>query len=71
MPRGPNGEQRPADPIACAVHVAKILTGEIEETIVAEKQEAKAAGGTARAAAMTAQERSEAARKAAQARWAQ
>ena len=32
MPRGPNGEWRPADPIAAAVHVGKIATGQIEET---------------------------------------
>ena len=31
MPRGPNGERRPADVNACAVMVAKIATGEIEE----------------------------------------
>ena len=30
---GPNGEKRPKDPIARAVHVAKIATGEIEETL--------------------------------------
>ena len=29
MPRGPNGVWRPADPNACAVHVGRILTGEI------------------------------------------
>lgn len=32
MTTGPNGEKRPVDPIACAVMVAKIATGEIEET---------------------------------------
>ena len=32
MPYGPGGEWRPADPVACAVHVAKIATGGIEET---------------------------------------
>ena len=32
MPRGPTGEWRPDDPIACAVHVATIATGQIEET---------------------------------------
>ena len=35
MPRGPKGEKRPADVIGNAVHVMKILTGEIEETILA------------------------------------
>ena len=34
MPIGPNGEKRPADPIASAVMVARIATGEIEETYV-------------------------------------
>jgi hypothetical protein len=33
MPRGPKGERRPADVIGNAVHVMKILTGEIEDTI--------------------------------------
>ena len=33
MPTGPNGEKRPANTISCAVHVMKIATGEIEETI--------------------------------------
>ena len=32
MPIGPNGEKRPADVIANAVHVAKIATGEAVET---------------------------------------
>jgi len=31
MPRGPKGEKRPADVIGNAVHVMKILTGEIED----------------------------------------
>ena len=32
MPRGPQGQRRPADVVGCAVHVMKIATGEIEET---------------------------------------
>ena len=31
MPKGPRGEKRPADVVGCAVMVAKIATGEIEE----------------------------------------
>ena len=31
MPTGPNGERRPRDVIGCAVMVAQIATGEIEE----------------------------------------
>ena len=32
MPKGPNGERRPRDVVGCAVMVAKIATGEIEDT---------------------------------------
>ena len=32
MPTGPRGEKRPAGVIANAVHIARIATGEIEET---------------------------------------
>ena len=32
MPTGPEGQKRPADVIANAVHVAKIATGEATET---------------------------------------
>ena len=32
MPRSPQGRWRPPDPVAGAVHVAKLATGEIEET---------------------------------------
>ncbi|MGA2289815.1 hypothetical protein [Bradyrhizobium sp.] len=32
MPRGPKGEKRPADAIGNAIMVAKIATGEIDET---------------------------------------
>ncbi len=31
MPKGPNGEKRPADAIGLAVMVGKIATGEIED----------------------------------------
>ena len=33
MPRGPKGEKRPADTNSCAVMVAKIATGEVEDTL--------------------------------------
>ena len=71
MPRGPQGQKRPADAIGCAVHVAKIATGEIEETPrpVAAKVRAGKAGARARTASLTPDERSVIARKAAGARW--
>jgi hypothetical protein len=33
MPRGPKGEKRPGDVIGAAVMVAKIATGEIEDSL--------------------------------------
>ena len=71
MPRGPNGERRPADTVGCAVTVARIATGEDEET--AHKQPAKAkcgkAGGKARAETLTRARGRAIARQAAAARW--
>ena len=68
MPRGPNGEKRPAHTVGCAVMVAKIATGELEEELP-ENRKDKVNGGKARAESMTPEERSKLARKAAQARW--
>jgi hypothetical protein len=71
MPKGPQGQKRPADVIGNAVHIAKIATGEQEETTL--KQPAKRASGLAGASARqektTPEGRSEIARKAAAARW--
>jgi hypothetical protein len=72
MPKGPKGEKRPADVIGNAVHVMKIATGEIENIKTAEQTNAARLGkkgGTARAAKMTPEQRSEIARIAAEARW--
>ncbi len=73
MPIGPQGQKRPADVVGCAVHVAKIATGEIEDTISKPRQPRKAIGGRIgghrRAASLTPERRSEIALAAAQARW--
>jgi hypothetical protein len=77
MPRGPRGEKRPADAIGCAVMVAKIATGEIEDTVPTPESEGKnpaavalgRMGGKARAEGMSARKRKEIARKAAEKRW--
>src|SRR5271166_7161938 len=74
MPVGPKGEKRPADVIGDAIMVAKIATGEIEETIEDDGKNpaAKALGkkgGTARAKSMKPERRTEIAKKAAQTRW--
>ena len=72
MPTGPKGQKRPGDVVGAAIKVAKIATGEIEED-TDEPQSAAAElgrkGGKARADKMTAEERREAARKAAAKRW--
>ena len=67
MPKGPRGERRPADTIGCAVHVARIATGEITEEIDDVSRQRQ--GGLARADRLSADERSKIARKAAKTRW--
>jgi hypothetical protein len=60
MPRGPKGQRRPADVNARAVMIAKIATGEIEDTVLSPESEGKdpaavalgRKGGQARAAAL-------------------
>lgn len=71
MPKGPNGEKRPADAIGCAVLVGKIATGEIEEHIAPPSGRKKSgqAGAKARAQNLSGQRRREIARAAAAARW--
>lgn len=77
MPKGPQGQKRPADVIGAAIKVAKIATGEIEEDKPRPKDEGKDAaavslgkrGGKARARALTEEERSKIAKLGAKARW--
>ena len=70
--RGPAGQVRPADAVENAMVMARISTGEAEEQFDQrdpERQARGAKGGAARASRLTAQQRSEAARKAVDARW--
>ena len=74
MPKGPKGQKRPSDVIGNAVKVAQIATGEAEEDIEDDgkdkaAQELGRKGGKARAAKLTAEQRSEIAKKAAKKRW--
>ena len=72
MPKGPNGENRPADAIGRAIHIAKIATGEIEderESVASAAAQMGKLGGKARAAAMTPERRAEIAKGAAAKRW--
>jgi hypothetical protein len=71
MPKGPRGEKRPADVIGCAIMVAKIATGELEEDLQEPtgRMQSGKAGGAARAAKLTAKQRATIAKNAAEARW--
>ena len=72
MPKGPNGQKRPADAIGLAVMIGKIATGEIEDIADATKSAAAqlgSLGGKKRAENMTPERRAEIARKAAAKRW--
>ena len=64
MPKGPQGQKRPADVIGNAVHVMRIATGEVEE------QPAPKPKRKSKSAPVDPQRRHEIARKAATARWA-
>ena len=67
MPTGPNGEKRPSDPIAQAVMIGRIATGEVEDT--KHKKSGRTRSGKARAESLTPEERSNIATGAAAARW--
>lgn len=78
MPRGPNGEWRPADPVARAVHIGRLATGQIEETTGppprsdADREAASeraSRAGKASAASRTPEERSALGKAGASARW--
>ena len=74
MPKGPQGQKRPADVVGNAVRVMEIATGQREEEFEDDGKDpaAKALGakgGKARAAKLTPEQRSEIARKAAAKRW--
>jgi hypothetical protein len=74
MAKGPKGERRPADVNARAVMIAKIATGELDDSVTDDGKNAAAValgrmGGKARAAGMSAKKRKEIAKKGAAARW--
>ena len=69
MPKGPRGEKRPADVVGMSVLIAKIATGEVEETTAGGRRASGIAGGKARAASLSGAQRSKIAKAAAEARW--
>ena len=74
MPKGPQGQKRPADVIGNAIKVARIATGEEVEALTEDGKDRAAVslgkrGGKARAATLSPSERKGIAVKAAKARW--
>lgn len=71
MPKGPQGQKRPADVIGAAIKIAQIATGEIEEKPDDKEYARKGGliGGKARADKLTPSKRKAIAKKAAKARW--
>ena len=72
MPKGPQGQKRPADVIGNAVRVMRIATGEEADdvdTVKSAAAELGRRGGKARAAKMPPERRAEIAKKAAAKRW--
>lgn len=77
MPKGLHGQWRLADPVAAAVHVAELATGEIQETHeapprldpVADSRRTSAAG-KAHATSMTREQRFALGKATVAARWA-
>jgi hypothetical protein len=74
VPKGPKGEKRPADVIGNAIKVARLATGEDEETLTEDGKDKAAVslgrrGGKARATALSKEKRSEIASNAARKRW--
>lgn len=74
MAKGPQGQKRPADTIARAVKVARIATGEEQDTPIDDGKDKAAQslgrrGGKARAEKMAPERRAEIAKQAAAKRW--
>lgn len=72
MPKGPQGQKRPADVIGNAVKVMRIATGEEPDDAdksTSRQREGGKKGGINRAARLTPLERQEIAREAAAKRW--
>jgi len=59
VPRGPQGQKRSADVVGCAVHVARIATGEIEEAASKPAKGQRGVGGKRRTDVLTPERRNE------------
>jgi hypothetical protein len=75
MPKGPQGQKRPADVVGAAVKIARISVGDIEDDRDSDKARSAAAelgrlGGAARARNLSAEQKTAIGRKGAASRWA-
>lgn len=71
MPKGPQGQKRPADVIGAAIRVARIATGEEADDTEAKEGATPTGseGGKKRAASLSPERRAAIAREAAKRRW--
>lgn len=71
MPRGPQGQKRPADAIGCAIMVGRLATGELTEILNQKSGRVRSgvAGAKARMKSTTKEHRKEIAVKASAERW--
>ena len=71
MPKGPQGQRRPADSLACAIMVDQLATGEITEILTKPSGEIRLgiAGDKARAKNLSQKERAAIVKKAAAQHW--
>ena len=70
--KGPQGQDRPGDVVGCAVTVAKLATGEMEEGEMDTQKAARIlgrSGALKRSEVLSPERRSEIAKRAASARW--
>ena len=68
MPYGPKGEWRTADPVAAAVHIGKLMVGEVREVYGRPEARPSTVGGKAILGKLTPAQRTEPARAVAKAR---
>jgi hypothetical protein len=70
MPKGPQGQKRPADTVQAAMMVARISVGEEEEVLPKTRRaEGGKIGGKVRAEKLSPEKRSDIAKKGAESRW--
>ena len=69
MPKGPQGQKRPADTVGSAVKVSQIAMGEVSDEAEFTASEKGSSGCKARAKRLSSEQRQSIARATAQARW--